>query len=154
VSVYLLALVIGAFTGLRTLAAPAAASIAARVGWLDLSGTWLAFLGYTWTPWILVLCALAELVVDQLPSTPNRTVPMPFSARVLAGMLSGAAIGAAYGSMIGGLAAGAIGAVAGTLGGYALRMRLARAFGHDRPAAFSEDAIAYLGVALVVSALP
>jgi uncharacterized membrane protein len=41
-----------------------------------------------------------------------------------------------------GLVAGAIGAVAGTLGGAALRGRLAAAFGSDRPAAFLEDAAA------------
>jgi len=35
-----------------------------------------------------------------------------------------------------------IGAVAGTLGGAALRGRLAVAFGSDRPAAFLEDAAA------------
>lgn len=153
-SVYLLALAIGVFTGMRTMSAPTAVSMAARMGWLDVSGTRLAFLGYAWTPWILALCAIGELIADQLPSTPSRTVPMQFSARVLAGMLSGAAIGVADGSMVFGLAAGAIGAVIGTLGGYALRMRLAKAFGHDRPAAFIEDAVAYLGVALVVSALP
>jgi uncharacterized membrane protein len=56
--------------------------------------------------------------------------------------------------MIDGVIAGAIGAIAGTLGGYAMRVRLAKAFGRDRPAAFIEDAIAYLGAALVVSALP
>ena len=65
--------------------------------------TWLAFLGSTWTPWLFALLAIAELVADQLPSTPSRTVPMQFSARIVAGALSGAAIGAANGSMAGGL---------------------------------------------------
>jgi uncharacterized membrane protein len=145
VSVHLLALLLGAFTGLRTMSAPLAVSIAARIGWLDLSGTPLAFLGYAWTPWILAVCALAELVADQLPSTPSR---------LLAGMLGGAAVGAAGGSMIGGLLAGAAGAVIGTLGGYRFRMALAKSFGSDRPAAIIEDAIAYVGVALVVTGLP
>jgi uncharacterized membrane protein len=124
------------------------------MGWLDLSGTWLAWLGYTWTPWILLLCAIAELVVDQLPTTPSRTTPGPFAARVLAGMLAGAAIGLAHGSTTGAIVAGAIGAVIGTLGGYSFRLRLARAFGRDRPAALIEDAVAYLVAALVVSNLP
>ena len=153
-SVYFLALVLGALTGLRTMTAPTAISIAARMGWLDLDGTWLAWLGYAWTPWILGIFAIAELVVDQLPTTPSRTTPMQFIARVLAGTLAGAAIGASQGSMAGGIVAGVIGAVIGTLAGYALRMRLAKAFGRDQPAAFIEDAIAYLGAALVVSALP
>jgi uncharacterized membrane protein len=154
VSVYLLALLLGVLTGLRTMAAPTAVSIAARLGWLDLSGTWLAWLGYAWTPWILGLFAIGELIADQLPSTPSRKAPVGFTARVLAGMLAGGAIGAADGSMIVGVIAGVIGAIAGTFGGYAMRMRLAKAFGRDRPAAFIEDAIAYLGAALVVSALP
>ena len=154
VSVYILALVLGAVTGLRTMAAPTAVSIAARMGWLELDGTWLAWLGYTWTPWILGIFAIAELIADQLPTTPSRTTPMQFTARVLAGTLAGAAIGASNGSMLGGIVAGVIGAVIGTLAGYTLRMRLARAFGRDQPAAFIEDAVAYLGAALVVSALP
>ena len=152
-SIYFLALVLGALTGLRTMTAPTAISIAARMGWLDLNGTWLAWLGYAWTPWILGIVAIAELIVDQLPTTPSRTAPMPFIARVLAGTLAGAAIGASQGSMAGGIVAGVIGAVIGTLAGYALRMRLAMAFGRDQPAAVIEDAIAYLGAALVISAL-
>jgi uncharacterized membrane protein len=154
VSVYFLALVLGAVTGLRTMTAPTAVSVAARMGWLDLNGTWLAWLGHTWTPWILGIAAIAELIVDQLPTTPSRTTPMPFVARVLAGALAGAAIGADQGSVPGGLVAGVSGAVIGTLAGYTLRMRLARAFGRDQPAAFIEDAIAYLGAAVVVSVLP
>ena len=43
--VFLLALVIGIVAGLRAMTAPAAVSWAARLGWLDLSGSWLAFLG-------------------------------------------------------------------------------------------------------------
>jgi uncharacterized membrane protein len=123
------------------------------MGWIDLSGTWLAWLGYSWTPWILLLFAIAELVVDQLPTTPSRTTPGPFAARVLAGMLAGWAIGVAHGSTAGAIVAGAIGAVIGTLGGYTFRMRLARALGRDRPAALIEDALAYLVAALVVSRL-
>ncbi len=153
-SVSLLALLLGVVTGLRTMAAPTAVSVAARMGWLDLSGTWLAWLGYAWTPWILGLFAIAELILDQLPSTPSRKAPVGFTARVLAGMLAGGAISAAEGSLIVGAVAGVMGAIVGTLGGYAMRVRLAKAFGRDRPAAFIEDAIAYVGAALVVSALP
>lgn len=153
-SVYLLVLLLGVFTGLRTMSAPTAVSIAAHMGWLDLAATPLAFLGYAWTPWVLVVFAIGELIADQLPTTPSRTVPMQFGARLFTGMLSGAAVGAAYGMLPAGLALGAVGAVIGTLGGYRARMSLARSFGNDRPAAFIEDAVAYAGVALVVSLLP
>jgi uncharacterized membrane protein len=47
---------------------------------------------------------------------------------------------------------GAIGAVIGTLGGRALRARLAAALGGDRPAALIEDVIAIGGAALIVAA--
>lgn len=151
---YLLALVLGIITGLRTMAAPTAVSAAARLSRLDLGDTWLAFMGYTWTFWLFTLMAIAELVADQLPSTPSRTVPVQFSARIVAGSLSGAAVGAANGSTAGGLIAGAIGAVIGTLGGRAFRARLANAFGRDRPAAFVEDAVAYVSAVIIVIALP
>ena len=41
---------------------------------------------------IFTLAALAELVTDQLPTTPNRTAPVPFGARIVMGGFSGAAI--------------------------------------------------------------
>ena len=150
---WLLALLIGVVAGLRTMTAPTAVSWAAQLGWLDLRDTWLAFLGYTWTPWIMSALAIAELVADQLPSTPSRTVPMQFGARIVSGALSGAAIGAATGSVGGGLIAGVVGAVVGTLGGHAIRARLAAAFGNDRPAALIEDAVAIGGALLIVIAL-
>src|SRR4051812_36965679 len=105
-TIYLLALLIGVVAGLRSLAAPAMVCWAAHLGWLDLSGSWLAFLGNVWARWILTLLALTELVTDQLPSTPSRTVPVQFGARILTGALSGAAIGAGSGTVVGGLVAG------------------------------------------------
>ena len=84
---------------------------------MHLEGTWLAFLGSAWTPYILSALALAELVADQLPKTPSRKVPMQFGARIVSGGLCGTALGASGGTWIGGLVAGAIGAIAGTLGG-------------------------------------
>lgn len=148
-----LALLIGIVAGLRAMTAPAAVSWAAHLGWLELSGTWLAFLGFAWTPWIVTALAAAELVSDQLPSTPSRKVPVQFATRVLSGGLSGAAVGAAAGALWAGLVAGAIGAVVGTFGGAAGRARLAAAFGRDMPAAFIEDAVAILGAIAVIRVL-
>jgi uncharacterized membrane protein len=147
-----LALLMGVVGGLRTMMPLTAVSWAASRGVLDLQGTWLAFLGYAWTPWIMSALALAELVADQLPSTPSRTVPEQFGARIVSAAVSGAAIGGA-GAMVGGLLAGIVGAIAGTLGGLAIRRRLGAAFGSDRPAAFIEDAVAICGALLVVLAL-
>ena len=152
-SVYLLAFLIGIIAGLRAMTAPAAIAWAIYFGRLDLGGTWLAFLGNIWARWILTVLALVELVTDQLPSTPSRTVPVQFGTRILMGALSGAAVGAASGSWVGGLLAGVVGAVVGTLGGRAVRARLAAAFGSDRPAAFIEDAVAVGGALLIGAAL-
>jgi uncharacterized membrane protein len=147
--IYLFALLIGVVAGLRAMTAPAAVAWAVYLGRLDLGGTWLTFLGNVWVRWILMAFALVELVTDQLPSTPSRTVPVQFGARILTGAISGAVVGAADGSWLGGLLAGAVGAVVGTLGGRAFRARLAAAFGSDRPAAFFEDAVAIGGALLI-----
>jgi uncharacterized membrane protein len=129
--------------------APAAVSWAAYLGWLNLDESILAFMGYVWTPWIITVLAIAELIADQLPSTPSRTVPVQFGTRILSGALTGAALGIVAGSLVIGAVLGAAGAVIGTLGGRAVRAALARRFGSDRPAALLEDTIA-IGAALLV----
>jgi uncharacterized membrane protein len=149
-----LPLLIGVMAGLRAMTAPAAISWAARLGWLDVASTRLAFLGYGVTPWVLTALALGELVADQLPSTPSRTVPVQFGTRLLVGGLCGAAIGISGGALVIGTLAGIGGAIIGTLGGRAFRARLASAFGSDRPAAFIEDAVAIVGSLVIVVALP
>jgi uncharacterized membrane protein len=149
-----LPLLIGVIAGLRAMTAPAAISLAARAGRLDLSTTSLAFLGYAYTPWIFTILALVELVTDQLPTTPSRTVPIQFGTRMLMGGLTGGAIGASSGALAIGVIAGIVGAVIGTLGGRAIRGRLAAAFGSDRPAAIVEDLIAIGGAFLIVEVLP
>jgi uncharacterized membrane protein len=149
--VYALALLIGLVAGLRAFLAPAAVSWAAHLGWLRLDDTWLAFLGYAWTPWILTLLALVELVTDQLPSTPRRTVPVQFAARIVMGAVAGAALASAGGLLPGALA-GIVGAVIGTLAGRSVRAQMAAAFGRDPPAALVEDAVAIIAAALIVIA--
>jgi len=150
--VLLLALLIGIVAGLRTMTAPAVVAWAAYLNWFDLGDGWLSLMSHWITPWIFTLLALAELVTDQLPSTPSRTVPMQFGARILAGALTGATLGASGGTLVGGLLAGIVGAVIGTLGGRTIRGKLAASFGRDRPAAFLEDAIAIIGGLLIVVA--
>lgn len=149
-----IALLIGVVAGLRAMTAPAAVSWAAWLGRLYVAPTALAFLGYAFMPWVLTALALGELVTDQRPTTPSRTVPVQFGARILTGGLSGAAIGAARGALGIGLIGGILGAVIGTFGGHAFRARLAAAFGSDRPAAFIEDAVAIGGALLIMMALP
>lgn len=147
-TLYVFAFLIGVVAGLRAMTAPAVASWAARLGWLNLSGTPLAFLGAAVTPWIFTVAAVGELVNDKLPKTGSRKAPGPFAVRILTGALSGAAVGASGHALAGGLVAGAIGAAVGTLGGYEFRARLTRAAGgRDLPIALLEDAIA-IGLAI------
>lgn len=124
----------------------AAVSWAARLGWLHLDGTWLAFLAYPATPYILSVLALGELINDKLPKTPSRKAPAPFIVRIVMGALSAAAVGGTSLMLI-----GAVGAVVGTLGGYEFRSRLVKATGgKDLPIALLEDAIAVIGAYLIV----
>jgi uncharacterized membrane protein len=149
----ILSLLIGIVAGLRAMMAPAAISWAAACGLLALEGSWLAFLGWRFTPWIFSLLAIGELVTDKLPSTASRKVPPQFIARLISGGLSGAAIGVGAGSWPIGLALGVAGALIGTLGGAAARAKLATAFGRDLPAALTEDVVAIALSALVVLSL-
>jgi uncharacterized membrane protein len=150
--VYLLAFLIGAVAGLRSLTPPAAVSWAARLGWLHLEGTPLAFLGFAFTPYILSVLAIGELIADKLPKTPSRKAPGPFAARIVVGAFCGAAVGAPGQASIAGMAAGALGGVAGTLGGYEFRSRLVKATGgKDLPIALLEDAIAIGAAFWIVS---
>ncbi|HEY2388752.1 MAG TPA: DUF4126 domain-containing protein [Candidatus Binatia bacterium] len=148
--VVLLAFLMGVVAGLRTFMAPAAVSWAARRGAIDVQHARLAFMGFRFTPWIFTLLAATELVLDQLPTTPSRTVPPQFGARLVSGALCGATIGSSGGMAIVGALTGAVGAVAGTLGGARLRAAMAAAFRSDHTAALVEDSIA-IGAALCIA---
>jgi uncharacterized membrane protein len=147
-----LAFLIGVIAGLRALTAPAVVSWAARLGWLHLENTNLAFLGFAATPYVFTVLAIGELIADKLPNTPSRKAPPGFIARIVTGGLSGAALGAASQATAAGLAAGVVGAIAGTLGGYEFRARLVKATGgKDLPIALLEDVIAIGGACLIVA---
>ncbi len=152
-STYLLTFLIGVVAGLRSMTAPAAVSWAARLGWLHLERTPVAFLGYAATPYILTALAIGELIADKLPSTPSRKAPMGFLGRVITAALCGAALGATDQALIGGLLIAVLGALAGTWGGYEGRTRLVRATGgNDLPVALLEDVIA-IGAAISIVCL-
>jgi uncharacterized membrane protein len=150
-SILAFAFFIGVIAGLRSLTAPAVVSWAARLGWLHLENSPLAFLGAPITPYILTALAIGELIADKLPKTPSRKAPLGFGARLVTGALCGAALGASVQMLAAGLVAGMLGAVAGTFGGYEARMRLSRTIGKDLPVALLEDAIAVGGAFWIVS---
>ena len=94
-----------------------------------------------------VAAALAEAVIG------GAYLDLPFS-EVEGGVLAafaGAVIGSAVFHTFSAMGAGMVGAVVGTLGGAALRSRLAAVNnGNDRPGAFGEDILAVGGGFLVV----
>ena len=144
---------IGIIAGLRSLTAPALVSWAAQLGWLDLRSSWLSFLGSRAATVILTLLALAELVADKLPKTPNRTDLGPLVFRVITGGFSGIAICAsAHQSPAIGAILGVLGSIAGAFAGYEIRHRLVRTFGlPDFGVALAEDIVAIGCGCLIVS---
>jgi uncharacterized membrane protein len=151
--VALLAFLIGAASGLRSLTAPAAVAWAAHLSWLNLNGTSLSFMGSTASVVVFTLLATAELIADKLPSTPSRTKPPGLIARIVLGGLSGASVSAAGGQSIGlGAVLGGVGGVAGTFAGFQVRTRLVRALKvPDLVIALLEDTVAIGGSFFLVS---
>jgi len=149
--VFVLAIGIGIVAGLRALTAPAAVSWAAHLGWLNLQGTPLAFMGSALAVVIFSLLALAEYVADTLPKTPARTAPPSLIVRLITGGLSGACLGGSAGqSLLGGVVLGAIGAVIGAFGGYHARKGLVNALKvKDISIAIPEDLVA-IGLAYFI----
>lgn len=148
-----LAVGIGIVAGLRSQTAPAAVSWAACVGWLDLHGSPLAFMGSRVAVVIFSLLAIAEYVADLLPFTPRRTTPGPLVARIVTGGLSGACLCVSAGrSLTLGAALGGLGGLIGAFAGYEARTRLVAALKvKDRVIALSEDVVAIALAWLFVS---
>lgn len=153
--VLLFAFLIGVVAGLRSLAAPAVTSWSAHLDWLKLDRTPLRFMGSPVTVGIFTLLACAELVADQLPSTPARTQPPGLIVRFLTGGLSGATVAiSGRQSLALGAVLGAIGGIAGAFVGYQLRTRLVKALKvPDFVIAVLEDAVAIGGGLLLLSRL-
>jgi uncharacterized membrane protein len=148
-----LAFCIGIIAGLRSFTAPAVVCWAAHLGWLNLQGSHLAFMGSIVAVVIFTVFALAELTADKLPKTPSRTTTMPLTFRVVTGALSGAALGIA-GTQSVALAAvlGGTGAIAGAFGGYQVRHKLVTSLHvRDYGVAVLEDLVAVGGGLLIVS---
>jgi uncharacterized membrane protein len=149
----LFALLIGIVAGLRAMTPLAVLAWGALLGWLNLDGTWAAWIGSIIAVVIFSILAVGELITDQLPKTPSRKSTPQFATRLVIGGLAGAIIGTPFGHIYSAIGAGIIGAVLGTLGGYEARKRLVAADGgHDLPIALLEDAVAVLGGFVIVYA--
>lgn len=134
----------GVVAGLRSLTAPVAVSWAAYLGWLNLQGSPLAFIGSIVTVIISSLLALGELGADLSPRIPRRTASGPLAGRLLMGGLCGACLCVSAGQSFSlGALLGATGALIGAFAGYEFRRRLtAGGKIKDVFVALTEDAIA------------
>lgn len=87
------ALGMGAITGLRSTAGPAALSRAVERGDVDgLENTLFAAFGYPGVSTVLRMMEIGEFIGDKLPVTPSRTSPPPLLGRAASGALVGAAL--------------------------------------------------------------
>ena len=102
---------------------------------------------------IFVLLAVAELISDQLPSTPRRTAPPGLIARIVMGGLCGSGIAAAgTQSLVLGAVMGIVGSLIGTFGGYQARRGLVKTLKvPDLVIATLEDIVAIGGGLFIVS---
>jgi uncharacterized membrane protein len=150
-SVLLFALGIGIVAGLRAMTAPAVVAWAAHLGWLNLTGSYFAFMGSKWAVALFTIAALGEFVTDQLPKTPARTTAGPLAARIVMGALTGSCVAVSGGaSLMVGALLGAIGGVIGAFAGYKARVGLVRSLGvPDFAIAIPEDLVA-IGLALLM----
>lgn len=123
---FLLAAGIGVVAGLRSLMAPALVCWAAHLGWLNLQGTPLTWMGSSIAVGVFTLLAIGELIGDVLPKTPPRTSAVGLIARIVTGGLSGLALYSAAQARppIWGIAWGIVGALIGAYGGYHVRRGL------------------------------
>jgi uncharacterized membrane protein len=127
-----LALCLGIVAGLRTFT-PIAAVLLLR------GGLWGI---------VFAVAAVAEYVLDALPSTPSRTGALGVSGRIVSGAFSGWAITTIHGGpAIPGAVVGIAGALIGTYAGHAARLAAIVRIG-AYPAAIVEDLVA-IGLAAV-----
>jgi uncharacterized membrane protein len=148
-----LAFFIGVIAGLRAMTAPAVTCWAAHLGWINLSGSHLAWMASIIAVAIFTLAAIGEIVNDKLPKTGPRTAPPSIVIRCVMGALCGAALAIAgtQGALLGAVL-GIVGTLVGTFGGYQARHQIVAGLKiKDLPIALIEDVIAVGGGLLVVS---
>jgi uncharacterized membrane protein len=141
---------LGAATGMRTFTPMAVLCWFAYAGYVPLDGTWAFWAASLVAAILFTVLALAELVGDKLPRTPDRTSTGPLLARLAVGGLIGGIVAAALnGSGIEGVLLGLGGVLVGAFGGYLIRHEIVeRSGGKDWPVAVAEDLVT-VGFAVV-----
>ncbi len=143
---------LGVSTGLRSFTPMAVAAWFARLGKLPVEGTWASWMAHPAAVGLFSAAALGEYIADKLPSTPDRTAPVPLAGRLILGGLIGAIVATAFRRpVVSGVALGALGAAAGAYGGFYARRGFTIGAGlPDLPVAITGDSAA---VALAVRSL-
>ena len=119
---------LGLLAGLRTSAAPVALThILSNRKSKSLSSSALSFLHSPTLATVMKVLSVSEIVVDKLPSTPNRIEPAGVAGRGISGALAGAVIcKAAGGKALTGALIGGAAAIASTYAGYFLRRTIVK----------------------------
>jgi uncharacterized membrane protein len=137
----------GAITGLRTMAAPAALSRAVSDGRIEgLEETPFPIFGSPKISMALRIMEIGEFIVDKLPVTPSRTSPPPLIGRAASGAFVGAVLFASENrrTAVGGVL-GAAAALASAYAGERLRVQAAERLGMPDPVvALLEDGLVLL----------
>src|SRR5471030_1608714 len=120
---------LGVLAGMRSASAPAVAGqLLSRHPSKTLADSPLKFMQSGLIANILTISAVGELVVDKLPGTGNRTMPMGVAARCLSGALAGAGIyKSANKNLLTGALIGGAAAVGSTFGSFLLRRSVVKA---------------------------
>ena len=130
----MVALLLGAVAGLRTMTAPAVLLLVRRP---------------SCAANVLAVMALAEYAGDLYPKTPARTAPGPLLARTVSGAFCGWFVSRSTPPRaVAGAGLGALGAIAGAYAGLSLRERAMKRIG-PVPAAIGEDVIALASAVLL-----
>ena len=137
---------LGLTTGLRSMTPMAVLCWFAWCGYLPTDGTWAQWTIRLPVAIVFTILALAEIVADKLPRTPDRTAPGPLLVRlVLGGLVGSIAATAMDGAGVEGVLLGVVGALLGAFAGFMIRRELVEQIGFtDWHVAVVEDVIAIL----------
>jgi uncharacterized membrane protein len=137
---------LGVTTGLRAMTPMAVLCWFAYLGYLPLEGTWAAWMASVAAVATFTVLALAEVVADKLPRTPDRITLGPLTARlVLGGLIGSIAATAMAGPGLEGVLLGVVGAALGAFAGFMIRRDVVERTGcADWKVGVVEDLIALL----------
>jgi uncharacterized membrane protein len=135
---------LGVTTGLRAMTPMAVLCWFAYLGYLPLEGTWAAWMASATAVVVFTVLALAEIVADKLPRTPDRISLGPLTARlVFGGLIGSIAATAMIGPGLEGVLLGVVGAALGAFAGFMIRRDMVERIGcAEWKVALVEDLIA------------